>query len=289
MQSYRYKHTKRNDMKQIEQRHIDFVVKYYQEGKLDTQQAIAHFHHLTHTPAKRLHISKRIMTIAATFTLLIALSLTLLYVRDTQGKEITATATNMPLTCQLKDGSKIILSPHSTLTYSEDELKEGKRQLSLQGKAYFQIHHDELHPCIIHTQRGNVKVLGTVFQVDVKPQATEVYVESGKVCFYNSKPNLGLILTKGKGGKLTPNSEQPSPYEASANSTSWATGIFHFNHTPVQEALREMSEYCDASLSAEAKDKYLSGDIEIQNAEDAKDMLESILGIQINIEKNHTR
>lgn len=278
-------------MKQIEQRHIDFVVKYYQEGKLDTQQAIEHFRHLTtHTPAKRLWISKRIMAIAATFTLLIALSLTLLYVRDTKGKETTATATNMPLTCQLKDGSKITLSPHSTLTYNEDELEEGKRQLSLQGKAYFQIHHDKLHPCIIHTQLGNVKVLGTIFQVEVKPQSTEVYVESGKVCFYNIKPTLGLILTKGKGGKLTQNSEKPSPCEASANSTSWATGIFHFNHTPVQEALREMSEYCDASLSTEAKDQYLSGDIEIRNAEDAKDMVESILGIQVDIKsKNHER
>ena len=160
----------------------------------------------------------------------------------------------------------------------------------MQGKAYFQVHHDKLHPCIIHTQLGNVKILGTIFQIDVKQEATEVYVENGKVCFYNSKPSLGLILTKGKGGKLTKNSEKPSPYEASTNSTSWATGIFHFNHTPVKEALREMSEYCNETLSTEAQDKYLSGDIEIRNAEDAKDIVESILGIQVNIEsKNHER
>ena len=45
-----------------------------------------------------------------------------------------------------------------------------------------------------------------------------------------------------------------------------------------------MSEYCNETLSTEAKDKYLSGDIEIRNAEDAKDIVESILGIQVNIE-----
>lgn len=43
-------------MKQIENEHIDFVVKYYQEGKLDTKQAIEHFHHLTQAPVKRLHL-----------------------------------------------------------------------------------------------------------------------------------------------------------------------------------------------------------------------------------------
>lgn len=275
-------------MKQIENEHIDFVVKYYQEGKLDTKQAIEYFHHLTQAPDKRLLLNKRIMSMAATFAMLIALSLTLLYIRGNKAEETTVASTNLPMTCLLKDGSKIILAPHSTLIYNEDELKEGNRQLTLQGKAYFQVHHDKLHPCIIHTKLGNVKILGTIFQIDVKQEATEVYVENGKVYFYNSKPSLGLILTKGKGGKLTKNSEKPSPYEASNNSTSWATGIFHFNHTPVKEALREMSEYCNETLSTEAKDKYLSGDIEIRNAEDAKDIVESILGIQVNIEsKNH--
>lgn len=49
-----------------------------------------------------------------------------------------------------------------------------------------------------------------------------------------------------------------------------------------------MSEYCNETLSTEANDKYLSGDIEIRNAEDAKDIVERILGIQIDIEsKNH--
>ena len=258
-------------MKQIENEHIDFVVKYYQEGKLDTKQAIEHFHHLTQAPVKRLHLNKRIMSMAATLAIFIALSLTLLYIRGNKAQETTVASTNLPMTCLLKDGSKIILAPHSTLIYNENELKEGNRQLTLQGKAYFQVHHDKLHPCIIHTQLGNVKI-----------------VENGKVCFYNSKPSLGLILTKGKGGKLTKNSEKPSAYEASANSTSWATGVFHFNHTPVKEALREMSEYCNETLSTEANDKYLSGDIEIRNAEDAKDIVERILGIQIDIEsKNH--
>lgn len=67
-------------MKQIENEHIDFVVKYYQEGKLDTKQAIEYFHHLTQAPGKHLLLNKRIMSMAATLAIFIALSLTLLYI-----------------------------------------------------------------------------------------------------------------------------------------------------------------------------------------------------------------
>ena len=59
-------------MKQIENEHIDFVVKYYQEGKLDTKQAIEYFHHLTQAPGKHLLLNKRIMSMAATLAMLIA-------------------------------------------------------------------------------------------------------------------------------------------------------------------------------------------------------------------------
>ena len=83
-------------MKQIENEHIDFVVKYYQEGKLDTKQAIEHFHHLTQAPVKRLHLNKRIMSMAATLAIFIALSLTLLYIRGNKAQETTVASTNLP-------------------------------------------------------------------------------------------------------------------------------------------------------------------------------------------------
>ena len=83
-------------MKQIENEHIDFVVKYYQGGKLDTKQAIEYFHHLTQAPDKRLLLNKRIMSMAATFAMLIALSLTLLYIRGNKAEETTVASTNLP-------------------------------------------------------------------------------------------------------------------------------------------------------------------------------------------------
>lgn len=277
-------------MKQAEDRHIKFVVKYYQEGKFNTQQAIERFHVLTST-SHRMHlpINKRFMTIAASLVILIALSITLLYIRSSKADEVTIAATNTSLTYLLNDGSKIVLAPHSTLAYNKKQLQKGERRLTLQGKAYFQIHHDEQHPCIIETQLGYIRVLGTIFQVEVKKKATNVYVESGKICFYDESPSQGLILTKHEGGTLEKGSHTPHSMTWANNPTSWATGLFHFEHTPIKEALEEMSEYCKVVLTTDATDKYLTGDIEIKNEKDAKDMVESILGIHVNIKKNHTR
>lgn len=270
-------------MRKIEDRHIDFVVRYYQEGKLDTQRAIKRFYDMT--GIKHSCIGLRIWTVAASLALIVALSITLLYIREGKNDQTTLIATNTSLTSVLIDGSKVILAPHSVLSYDPKKLKEGNRIFSLEGKAYFHIHHDEHHPCFVETKLGNVKVLGTVFQVDNKEDETKVYVESGKVCFYNNEPSLGVILTKGMGGKLTRGSNIPLPYTPDNNMTSWVTGIFHFDHTPVSEALKQMSEYCQISLTTNAKEKYLSGDMEITNAEDAKDLVESTLGIKVNIKK----
>jgi len=276
-------------MKQAEDKHIEFVVKYYQEGKLNTRQAIERFYVLT-SASRRIHFpTRRIMTIAASLAILIALSFSLLYMKSSKADEVTIATTNTSLTYLLKDGSKIVLAPFSTLSYNQELLQKGERRLKLQGKAYFQIHHDNQHPCFIETQLGNIKVLGTIFQVDVKEQATDVYVESGKVCFYEKSPSQGLILTKHEGGRLEKGTYTPRPTTWANNPTSWATGIFHFDHTPIKEALEEISEYCKVMLTTDATDKYLTGDIEIKNEKDAKDIVESILDIHVNIKKNHTR
>lgn len=240
---------------------------------------------MTGTSIKHSYLGKRIWAVAASLALIVALSFTLLYIREGKANQRTIIATNTSLTCVLVDGSKVVLAPHSILSYNQNKLKEGNRMLSLEGKAYFQIHHDELHPCLVETKLGNVKVLGTVFQVDNKEAETKVYVESGKICFYNNKPSQGIILTKGMGGKLTRGSSVPLSCTPDNNTTSWATGIFHFDHTPVSEALKQMSEYCQRSLTTNAKEKYLSGEIEITDAEDAKGLVESALGIEVDIKK----
>lgn len=83
---------------------------------------------------------------------------------------------------KLPDGSLIWMNSGSKLTYG-DSFTKGNRDVYLEGEAYFNIQKDEAHPFIIHTQKMDIKVLGTVFNVKAYPedQMTEAALLSGKI------------------------------------------------------------------------------------------------------------
>lgn len=59
------------------------------------------------------------------------------------------------------------------------------------------------------------------------------------------------------------------------------TVVFHFDHTPVNVAIRKVSEYYGVRLAASDTTKMVTGEIEAHNINEAIDMLEATLGIEI--------
>lgn len=64
----------------------------------------------------------------------------------------------------LPDGSKAWLNSQSKLTYSADFNFE-KRELKLEGEAYFEVAHNPQKPFIVHSKDMAVEALGTAFSV----------------------------------------------------------------------------------------------------------------------------
>ena len=83
---------------------------------------------------------------------------------------------------ELPDGSKLWLNAGSKVVYADNFLA-GKRELTLQGEAFFDVHHDPKHPFIIHTGQVDVRVLGTTLNVRAYPEdsAIETTLINGKV------------------------------------------------------------------------------------------------------------
>ncbi|MCL6524944.1 MAG: FecR family protein [Thermoflavifilum sp.] len=69
----------------------------------------------------------------------------------------------------LPDSSEVWLNAGSTLSYAENFAQASVREVFLQGEAYFDVHHDENHPFIIHTPDLDIRDLGTVFNVKAYP------------------------------------------------------------------------------------------------------------------------
>jgi transmembrane sensor len=82
----------------------------------------------------------------------------------------------------LPDGSKVFLSQNAHLTYP-DKFSSEVREVSLEGRAFFEVQRNENKPFIVKTPESQIRVLGTSFLVnsDMSTHQTEVIVETGKV------------------------------------------------------------------------------------------------------------
>lgn len=82
----------------------------------------------------------------------------------------------------LSDGTRVTLNVYSKLKYPET-FQGKQRCVALEGEGYFDVSHDESHPFIVHTEKMNIQVLGTKFNVNAYEDLSEVKttLEEGKV------------------------------------------------------------------------------------------------------------
>ncbi len=119
-----------------------------------------------------------------------------------QNDVLTFKSGNKSIEKILPDGTRILLSKNSQITYSK-AFVGNTREINLTGEGFFDVHHDAVHPFVIHTQGTDVKVLGTSFNVRAYSAQVQVFVKNGKVQF--SKNSAKVILTKGQKGEILAN------------------------------------------------------------------------------------
>lgn len=95
----------------------------------------------------------------------------------------------------LPDGSTVFLSPGSRLNYPSSFDGMQKREVYLQGQAYFDIKHNATRPFIVHTGKVETTVLGTAFNIKAERGEKDitVTVTRGKVRVSDPHKTLGII------------------------------------------------------------------------------------------------
>jgi len=95
-------------------------------------------------------------------------------------KDAKASPTNVVVTkpgsqthLVLEDGTEVWLNAKSKLTYGED-FNVSTREVYLSGEAFFDVKSNPQSPFIIHTDKVNVKVTGTTFNVRAYPDEKQV-------------------------------------------------------------------------------------------------------------------
>ena len=262
-------------MSDFEDKHLDFVLKHYQEGKFDTQKAIDRFneaHGIVQKPRRRvLPWVSGIVAAAAAVVLCVFLF------RD-NGQQIQLMANAQVQEYILPDGTEVTLAPGSKLSYSE----KSPRNTALEGKAYFEVARDEAVPFEITSDGAFVRVLGTKFMVDAGSSVKEVYVTEGKVLFAKSSDAEGVILTKDMQATLSPDENLPViAVEPDVNSIAWQRGSFIFDKTPLREVLKTLSEHYKVSFIANDLSQELSGEFYAEDLDLIISLIESALDVRI--------
>jgi transmembrane sensor len=116
----------------------------------------------------------------------------------------TINITNAPQIILLPDGSKVFLEKGAKLHYPQAFSSE-KREVYLEGEAFFEITHDAQKPFLVYAHDIVTKVLGTSFRIKTDDNnKTIVSVKTGKVSVFKRDKKTKTVENT-EGVVLTPN------------------------------------------------------------------------------------
>lgn len=146
----------------------------------------------------------------------------------------------------LPDGSIVTLNANSKLFWISGWERSRKREVYLQGEAFFDIKHlDDNATFSVVTNDVSVVVLGTSFNVDSRGDKTEVFLKEGSVRLH-LKDDLDEVITMMPGNKVKYSiSEQRlelSEDESMLSSAAWKEGVLNFKNMEFREVLNELKD-----------------------------------------------
>ncbi|RQO77782.1 anti-sigma factor [Pedobacter sp. KBW01] len=147
----------------------------------------------------------------------------------------------------LPDGTKVWLNAASSLSYSASLLDKGKRKVKLSGEGYFEVAKDKQHPFIVSTDREEVEVLGTHFNIesyrDNDKMTTTLLEGSVRVTGARDmevlKPGFEAV---DHGGTIKLNKVNAE------DAIDWKNGMFIFQDEELQSIMKRVSRWYNVEI-----------------------------------------
>jgi ferric-dicitrate binding protein FerR (iron transport regulator) len=113
----------------------------------------------------------------------------------------------------LEDGSTVFLAKNTTLSYPR-HFDKSRREVRLEGNAYFEISKNPEKPFIVETELITIEVLGTSFNVTVSDTPMpSIAVNTGKVSVTLKSTGQRVTLLAGESGVVSSGSLKSIPTE----------------------------------------------------------------------------
>lgn len=146
----------------------------------------------------------------------------------------------------LEDGTRVWLNSNSRLL-TPQQFKRRSRTVKLEGQAYFEVTHDARRPFTVCTEKGNVEVLGTSFDVISYPDAgtdfsTTLVSGKVKVSVVCAGVNHSATILPGQRFTFSPENQKFGVDEVDVEPLiSWKEGRIVASHTPLKDVLSIIS------------------------------------------------
>lgn len=146
---------------------------------------------------------------------------------------------------ELADGTRVWLNAESELRFPET-FGGGERRVYVKGEVFFDVAHDEAHPFVVSTGRGDVRVLGTRFNLtDYAGTPLAATLVEGRIRFhtpdgrdYDVRPSQQLTFDEA-GGTVDVQTVDVSVY------TAWVDHQFVFRNQSLEDIMTTLSRWYD--------------------------------------------
>ena len=140
----------------------------------------------------------------------------------------------------LPDSTVVWLNANSSLSYPQDLMYDGKREVNLHGEAYFDVYSDAAHPFTVHTQYISVTATGTEFNVNAYDQNASVTLAEGKVEI--SDTGKCIPLQPGEHMQIENGIPTVSKNVDLNKYCSWRNGVLIFEDEPINSICRRLEQ-----------------------------------------------
>ncbi|MDF2193384.1 FecR domain-containing protein [Paraflavitalea sp. CAU 1676] len=189
---------------------------------------------------------------------------------------------------QLPDGSTVMLNANSEISYHNGFEKGSSREVWLKGEAFFHVAKTPSKArFIVHTDRFDVVVTGTQFNVMNRAGKTNVMLTEGSVT---------LQLRNGQEIKMKPgdfvdiNDQQPDIKTAKEeNILAWKEKKLYFEKTPLRTAAHQIEELYGVKITLaddEIGDRLITGIMMNDNLDVLLKALETAFELQVEVREN---
>lgn len=201
-----------------------------------------------------LRIMKEALKLAA--VVVMALGIALLWKQDSNRDEgITSVNTlyGQMANVTLPDGTRVWLNSNTRIEYPSVFAKD-KREIKIDGEAYFEVVHDAKRAFIVHTPREEtVRVLGTKFYVEAYSNSEKFETALMEGCVeVNNNSNSFIISPLErvvlKNGKMV--IEKITDMDA----YRWREGLICFRNKPFMEIIKQLEKYYDVKMNISGTD-----------------------------------